>query len=154
MSPEEEILATVKEEIETSSELLTLLGATPDVQYWNQEENEKPPYITYKIMDTMQVDRNSIYTGLLEVCVYFYSTNASLASDVEDTIVSLFDNKYIYGNIVTDCRLYHKTEQRKTANINRLMSNPGINNYSVINKCIQWDMRWIAKNRANRKIYP
>lgn len=152
MSPEEEILSTVRDVIENDADLLTLLGAAPDTQYWNQEENEKPPYIIYKIMDTKQVDTNSIYTGVLEVDLWFYSPDSETASRVEDIIVSLFDNKYIYGDTVTDCRLYHDEEGRTTANINRMLSNPGINNYNAIHKCIVWNMRWIAKNRAYRKI--
>ncbi len=152
MSPEEEILLNVRSAIESDADLNTLLGGTPDTQYWNQEENEKPPYIVYKITDTMQVDANSVYTGVLEVSLWFYDPDGTLASDVEDIVVSIFDNKYIYGNIVGNCRLFHKKEGRSDANINRLMSNPGINDFNAINKCILWDMRWIAKNRAYRKI--
>ena len=152
MSPEEEILATVKAVIENDADLLDLLGAEPDTQYWNQEENEKPPYIIYKIVDTRQVDRNSIYVGVLEVDLWFYSPDVTTASSVEDIIVSLFDDKYIYGDTVTDCRLWHNEEGRTTANINRLMSNPGINNYNAIHKCIVWNMRWVAKARGYKKI--
>lgn len=153
MSPEEEILLNVKEAIETDSDLITLLGGTPDTQYWNQEENEKPPYIVYKIYDTLHVD-NSIYTGLLEVSLWFYSPDATTSSDVEDIVVSIFDNKYIYGDVVSNCRLWHKKEGRSDAAINRLMSNPGIKDKDAINKCIIWDMRWTAKNRATKKIFP
>ena len=102
----------------------------------------------------MQVDTNSIYTGILEISLWFYDPDATLASDVEDIVVCLFDNKYIYGNVVGDCRLYHKKEGRVTANINRLLSNPGINDYDAVNKVVIWDMRWIAKNRVAKKIFP
>jgi len=151
MSPEEEILQNVKEALESDTNLLALLGAAPNVQYWNQEENQEPPYIVYKIEDTKQVDRNSIYTGKLDISLWFYTPDGTTASEVEDYIISLFDDKYIYGDYVSNCRLWHNTEGRKTANINRLLSNPGINNYNAINKCIVWDMRWTAINRANKK---
>lgn len=151
MSPEEQILQTVKSTIESDTELLAALGAVPDTQYWNQEENENPPYFTYKMTDAKQVDTNSVYEGYLEVDLWFYATNASQASEVEDILVSIFDKKTIYDTKVM-CRLFHDTEERRGAPINRIVSNPGVNEQDAIHKCIRWYCRWTAINRGYKKI--
>ena len=141
MSPQEEILTTIKDVIETSTNLNTLLGGVPNVFYMNADENTACPYFTYRI-DKISSKDSIIWTAELKISQWFYSNNNADALSAEDYIVRAFNKKIINGTNVKACRLWLNSEGRTYD-----LKKDHVFDYDVIFIQNSFYMRWSVATR-------
>lgn len=137
MSPQEEIFTLVKEAIESSTDLNTLIGSTPNTFANYAEEATACPYFIYKL-NRMGNEGTGIGEGKLKISIWFYSTNSADIYTAEDIIVWLFDRKTLNSDTVKACRIWHVAEERKES-----IKKDYIKDRDAINIEIIFYLRWI-----------
>lgn len=147
MTPEEELFTIIKSGITSSVDIQTATGdATPKVFYWKANANTEYPYFTYNLKKVESFDR-VIFTGRIEIAIWFYSSDALKALQCQGYISELFNNKYIIGTNLLHCRLWHLEEERKETERKDLVKDK-----EVIAIELAFDARWATQTRISSQI--
>ncbi len=148
LTPEMELFIQIKNQIEGSADLITVVGATPKVHYWKQAADTEYPYFVYNLTNTQSFDK-LVYTGRVEIGIWFYSTNALKAFQCEGIISELFHEKFITGTNLVHCRLWHDYEGRKETEQKDLVVDKQV-------VCIEicFEARWCTQSRITSAVYP
>lgn len=142
ISPEQELFSQIKYQIENSTELRTIIGSNnPSVHYWKQKADSEYPYFVYNLVNTQSYD-SVVYTGRVEIGIWFYATNALKALQCQGIISELFHEKFITGTNLVHCRLWHDYEGRKETAMKDLVRDKEV-------VCIElcFEARWCTDSR-------
>jgi hypothetical protein len=150
LTPEEELFSIVKSKLETNSVLMTLAGGTPRVHYWKQNPNTDYPYFVYDLNDIRGSEPAGLtFTGKLTLSCWFYASNALNAFKARSAIIEMFNEKYVYGSNLVNCRLWHTYDGRKETE-----KKDAIRDKEVICHEISFEARWFVQSHVEAASYP